>query len=135
MLGEHYGAMMTFDSLSKELYSLKKGMGENMAEFGVCLSQQVQILLTKYPGRIQQQHVEKVKQDCFYEGLSHEYQQMLVHKVDDEHHVTYSKLLLTAQKLERWAEVRDPLLQKTPTARSLNVTILTHKETYFHPRS
>ena len=43
-LDEHYGVIMTFDALSKELYSLKQGMGENMAEFGVCLSQQVQIL-------------------------------------------------------------------------------------------
>ena len=27
MLDEHYGVMMTFDALSKELYSLKQGMG------------------------------------------------------------------------------------------------------------
>ena len=58
MLDEHYGIMMTFDALSKELYSLKHGMGENIAEFGVCLLQQVQILQTEYPSRIQQKHVE-----------------------------------------------------------------------------
>ena len=39
----HYGVVMMFDTLSKELYSLKQGSGENVAEFGVCLSQQVQI--------------------------------------------------------------------------------------------
>ena len=44
MLDEHYGDVMTFDALSKEVYSLKQGMGENVAEFGVCLSHQVQIL-------------------------------------------------------------------------------------------
>ena len=33
MLDEHYGVMMTFDALSKELYSLKQGTGENVAEF------------------------------------------------------------------------------------------------------
>ena len=47
---------------------------------------------------------------------------MLVHKVDGENPVTYSELLLTVQKLERWAEVRNPLLPKIPTTRSLNVT-------------
>ena len=47
---------------------------------------------------------------------------MLVHKVNGENPVTYSKLLLTAQKLERWVEVRDPLLLKTTTAGSSNVT-------------
>ena len=61
--------MIIFYALSKELYSLKQGMGENVAEFGVCLSQQVQILKTEYPGKIQQEHVEKVKLDHFYEGL------------------------------------------------------------------
>ena len=74
MLDKHYGVMMTFNALRKELYSLKQGMGENMAEFRVCLSQQVQILQMEYPGRIQQKHVEEVKQDCFYKGLSPEYQ-------------------------------------------------------------
>ena len=33
---------MMFDTLSKELYSLKQGSGENVAEFRVCLSQKVQ---------------------------------------------------------------------------------------------
>ena len=43
-LDEHYGLVMTFYTLSKELYSLKQGSGENIAKFGVCLSHQVQIL-------------------------------------------------------------------------------------------
>ena len=117
MLDEHYDVVMTFDALSKELYSLKQGMGENMVEFQVHLSQQIQILQMKYPSRIQWEHVEKVKQDCFYKDLSPEYQQILAHKVNGENPVIYSKLLLTAQKLERWVEVRDPLLPKTPTTR------------------
>ena len=69
-LDEHFGVMMIFNALSKELYSLKQGMGENVAEFRVCLSQQVQILQMEYPGRIQQEYVEEVKLDNFYEGLS-----------------------------------------------------------------
>ena len=122
MLDKHYGIVIAFDTLSKVLYSLKQGMGENMAEFGGCLSQQVQILYMEYPGRIQQGHVEEVKWDCFYEGLSPEYQQMLAHKVDSENPVTNSELFLAAQKLERWVEARDPLLPKTTITGSLNVT-------------
>ena len=64
MLDKHYGIVMTFDALSKELYSLKQGSGENIAKFGVCLSQQVQILQSEYLGRIQQELVEEMKQDC-----------------------------------------------------------------------
>ena len=44
MLDEHYGIIMMFDALSKELYSLKQGLSENVAVFGVHLLQQVQIL-------------------------------------------------------------------------------------------
>ena len=40
-LDEHYGVVMTFTTLSKELFSLKQGSVENVAEFRVCLSQQV----------------------------------------------------------------------------------------------
>ena len=35
---------MEFDIPSKELYCLKQGSSENVAEFRVCLLQQVQIL-------------------------------------------------------------------------------------------
>ena len=94
-------------------------MEENVADFGVHLSQQVQILQTEYAGRIQQEHVKKVKWYCFYEGLSPEYQQMLTHKADGKNPTAYSEVLLTAQKLERWVEIRDPLLQKNPTTGSL----------------
>ena len=52
---------MTFEVLSKELYSIKQGSGENVAEFGVHLSQQVQILQSKYPTRIQQELMEEMK--------------------------------------------------------------------------
>ena len=121
-LDEHYGVMMTFNALSKEHYFLKQGMGENMAQFGVCLSQQVQILQAECPGRMKQQHMEEVKQDHFYESLSPEYQCMLAHKVDGKSPVTYSKLVLAAQKLERWVEVKDPLLPKTTPAGSSNIT-------------
>ena len=69
MLDEHCGIVMTFNTLSKELYSLKQGMGENGAEFGVHLTQQAQILQIEYPSRIQQEHVEELRWDCFYEGL------------------------------------------------------------------
>ena len=122
MLDEHYGVMMTFDALSKELYSLKQGMGENVAVFRVCLSQQVQILQTEYPGRIQQEHVEEVKRNHFCEGLRPEYWCMLAHKVSGENPVTYSKFLPAAWKLERWAEARDTLFPKTAAAGSLNIT-------------
>ena len=51
-LNEQYCVVMTFDTLSKELSSLRQETGENVDEFGVCLSQQLQIIKTEYPGHL-----------------------------------------------------------------------------------
>ena len=48
MLDEYYDIVMTFDALSKELYSLKQGSGKNVATFRVCLLWQVQVLQLEY---------------------------------------------------------------------------------------
>ena len=53
MLDKYYGVVMTFNALSKELYSLKQGLGKKVVELAVHLLQQVQILQLKYSGRIQ----------------------------------------------------------------------------------
>ena len=46
---------------------------------------------------------------------------MLARKVDGEHPANYSDLLLTAQKLERWAEAKDPLPPKTAATSGSNM--------------
>ena len=88
--------VMMFVTLGNECYSLKQGSWENVAEFGVCMLQQFKILQSEYLGRIQQEHIEEMKQDCFYDGLNPKYWNMLAHKVDGEHPASYSNLLLLA---------------------------------------
>ena len=122
-LDEHCGVVMTFDALSKELYSLMQGSNVNVGEFGIPLSQQVQILQSEYLGRIQKEHIEEMKHDCFYEGLNPKYQQMLAHEVNGEHLASYTDLPLAILKLERWAEVRDPLLPKMVATSGSNTTL------------
>ena len=112
MLDKHYGVIMMFDALSKELYSLKQGLNENVAEFRVCLLQQVQILQLEYPGRIQPEYVKRWSAITSMRVLIPNIRQMLAHKVDGEHPASYSDLLLATWKLERWAEARDPLSPK-----------------------
>ena len=89
MIDEHYGVVMMFDVLSKELYSLKQGLGEKVTEFGVHLSQQVQIFHLEYPGRMRSKHIGKMKHDHFYEGLNPKYWHMLANKVDGENPTGY----------------------------------------------
>ena len=60
--------------------------------------------------------------DCFYEGLSPKYWGILAHKVNSENPVTYSKLLLAAQKLKDRQKPEIICSKKTTTAGSLNIT-------------
>ena len=121
MLDENYSVVMTFDVLSKEIYSLKQGLSENVAVFWVYLLQQVQILKSEYPGRIQPEHMEEMKCYHFCEGLYPEYWKMLAHKVDGEHPASYSNLLLATQSLERWSEAGDPLPPKMAATSGSNM--------------
>ena len=97
MMDEQYDIVMMFNALSKELYSLKQGLGGNVAEFGMDLSQQVQILQSGYLGKILPEHVEEMKLDCFYEDLNPKYRWMVAHKVDDKNPAGYSDLLLATR--------------------------------------
>ena len=125
MLDEHYGVIMMFDALSKELYSLKQGLSKNVAELGVHLSQQVQIHQSEYPGGIHLEYWEEMKCDWFYEGLNPGHKLMLAHKVDSEHPASYSDLPLAAQKLERGGEARNPL---PPMMTATNGTNVMHSQ-------
>ena len=133
MLEKYYGMVMMFGTLSKELYSIKQTSGENVAEFGVCLSLQVQILQSEYMESIQQEHVEEMNWHHFYEGLNPEFRCMLAHKVDGDHPASYSDLLLAAQKLERQNKARDPLLPKTTKTGGSNITHSQTQWIFFPP--
>ena len=102
--------------------SSSKDQGRIWPNFREFLSQQVQILQSEYLGRIQQEHIEEMKWDCFFESLNPKYWWRWAHKVDGEHPTRYSNLLLAAQKLDRWTKARDPLLPKTTTTKGLNET-------------
>ena len=94
----------------------------------MCLSQQVQILQSEYPGRIQQDYVVEMKRGHFY-GLHPGFRHMLAHKVDGNHPISYSELLLATRKQQRWNEARHPLLSKTTPSGESNIT---HSQTSVH---
>ena len=100
MLDEHYGVVMTFNALNKQLYMLHQGYQEGMSKYDVWLAWHVWIIQTEFPGCIIDEHLEGVKHDCFYEGLKEEYQVVLAHKMKDEWLATYTELLKAARQME-----------------------------------
>ena len=63
-----------------------------------------------------------MKCNHFYEGLYPKYWQIMAHKMDGKHPASYSDLLLTAGKLERLAQARNPLTSKTASTSGSNMT-------------
>ena len=122
MWDEQYGVVMMFNALSKELYSLKEGSGESVAEFGMHLTQQFQKIQSEYPGRIPAGACGGDEVGSLPWGaLNPENRQMLAHKVDGKNPAVYSDLLLAMRKLERMTEARDPLPPKTAMTSVSNV--------------
>ena len=122
MLDKQYVVVMTFHTLSKDLYSLKQGFSKNVAELWYVFCTRSEILQLEYPGRILLEHMKEMKCNCFYGGLNPKYQQMLAHKEDGEHPASNSDLLLTAQKLQRQAEGRDPPPPKMAATKGSDMT-------------
>ena len=101
MLDEHYGVVMTFDVLNKELYMLHQGYQEGMSEYGMWLAWHIWIIQTEFLRHIRDEHLERVKHDHSYEGPKEEYQEMLAHKTEDVWYATYAKLLKAVRQIER----------------------------------
>ena len=68
MQDEHYVEVMTFDPVNKELSKLCQGYQEGLSEYGIWLAQHVQIIQTKFPRHITDEHLEGVKHNNFYKA-------------------------------------------------------------------
>ena len=109
-MDEHYGVVMMLDSEQEAFFPQARSMRKGSQIWSVTVTAGTDTAVKSIPEGSQQEHVEEMKQDCFNEGLNDKYWWMLAHKVNGEHPARYSGLLLAAEKFERWAETRDPLL-------------------------
>ena len=116
MLDEHYGVLMMFHALSKELYSLEARI---RGECGQIWGAPVTVGLEEGSRWSTQRKWSVIAST---RTLTPNTGKCWPHKVDGEHPAGYSDLLLAALKLERWAEARDSLLPKTTAAGGSNVT-------------
>ena len=65
LLDEHYNKVKTLDALNQELFQLQMGDKETMSDWGVCLSRHLHILAASFPAHFPQDHITKLKCDCF----------------------------------------------------------------------
>ena len=69
ILDEHYNNVKALDALNQELFQMRMADKETVSDWGVCLSQHLQILVASFPNRFPLEHVAKLKRDRFYGRL------------------------------------------------------------------
>ena len=69
ILDEHYNNVKALDALNQELFQMRMADKEPVLDWGVCLSQHLQILAASFPDPFTPERVAELKRDCFYGGL------------------------------------------------------------------
>ena len=69
ILDEHYNNVKALDALNQELFQMRMADKEKVSDWGVHLSQHLQILAASFPDRFPPDCVAKLKRDRFYGGL------------------------------------------------------------------
>ena len=63
ILDEHYNNVKALDALNQELFQMRMANKETMSDWGICLSQHLQILAASFPDRFPPDRVAKLKRD------------------------------------------------------------------------
>ena len=69
ILDEHYNNVKALDALNQELFQMRMADKETVLDWGVCLSQHLQILAASFPDRFPPESVAELKRDRFYGRL------------------------------------------------------------------
>ena len=69
ILDEHYNNVKALDALNQELFQMRMTDKETVSDWGICLSQHLQILAASFPDQFPPDCVAELKRDHFYGGL------------------------------------------------------------------
>ena len=69
ILDEHYNNVKALDALNQELFQMRMANKETVLDWGICLSQHLQILVASFPDWFPPDRVAELKRDHFYGRL------------------------------------------------------------------
>ena len=96
ILDEHYNNVKALDALNQELFQMRMANKETVSDWGVHLSQHLQILAVSFPDQFLPDHVAKLKRDCFYGRLPKRLKVMVAYLKVGPQVRTYSDYLRAA---------------------------------------
>ena len=101
ILDEHYNNVKALDALNQELFQMRMADKETVLDWGICLSQHLQILAASFPDRFPPECVAELKRDCFYGRLPKRLKAMVAYLKVGPQVRTYSDYLRAAREAEK----------------------------------
>ena len=101
ILDKHYNNVKALDTLNQELFQMRMADKETVSDWGVCLSQHLQILATSFPNRFPPECVVELKRDRFYGRLPKRLKAMVAYLKVGPQVRTYSGYLRAAREAEK----------------------------------
>ena len=101
ILDKHYNNIKALDTLNQELFQMRMADKETVLDWGVCLSQHLQILAASFPNRFPLEHVAKLKRDWFYGKLPKRLKVMVAYLKVGPQVRTYSDYLRATREAEK----------------------------------
>ena len=101
ILDKHYNNVKALDALNQELFQMRMADKETVLDWGICLSQHLQILAASFPDRFPPDHVAKLKRDCFYGRLPKRLKAMVAYLKVGPQVRTYSDYLRATREAKK----------------------------------
>ena len=101
ILDEHYNNVKAFDALNQELFQMRMADKETVLDWGICLSQHLQILVASFPDRFPPEPVAELKRDQFYGRLPKRLKAMVAYLKVGPQVRTYSDYLRATREAEK----------------------------------
>ena len=101
ILDKHYNNVKALKALNQELFQMRMADKETVSDWGVCLSQHLQILVASFPNRFPPECVAELKRDQFYGGLPKRLKAMVAYLKVGCQVRTYSDYLRAAREAEK----------------------------------
>ena len=101
ILDEHYNNVKALDALNQELFQMRMANKETVSDWGICLSQHLQILAASFPDWFPPDRVAELKRDRFYGGLPKRLKVMVAYLKVGPQVRMYSDYLRATQEAEK----------------------------------
>ena len=101
ILDEHYNNVKALDALNQGLFQMRMADKETVSDWGVCLSQHLQILVAFFPDRFPLERVAELKRDRFYGRLPKRLKVMVAYLKVGPQVRTYSDYLRATREAEK----------------------------------